>query len=248
MKQELWLGDCFELMKNIEDNSINAVITDLPYGTTSNKWDSILPLDILWKEYLRIGKENAVYIFTSCQPFTTTLINSNADMWKHEWIWIKNRGSNFANTVREPFKEHETVQVFSKGKWTYNKQMQSRADAGLSRVKYKLNQRSKSENYREFEGREGTTQGEFRVPSSCQKFNVEVGLHPTQKPVKLMEYLVKTYTNVNDIILDNCCGSGSTLVAAKKLKRQFIGIEKEQEYYDIALERLKKLDQGIKFD
>jgi len=238
--EEVWFGDCLDLMKNIEDKVIDAVIVDLPYGITSNKWDSEIPLDKLWDQYLRIGKDNCVYIFTSCQPFTTTLISSNIKMWKHEWIWIKNRGSNFANTIREPFKEHETIQVFSKGKWIYNPQMQERTGSGLDRSKYTVNQTSKSENYRNFEGRENVTLKEMRVPSSWQKFNTEVGLHPTQKPVELMEYIIKTYTNEGCLILDNCAGSGSTLVAAKNLNRQFIGIEKEQKYYDIIINRLKK--------
>jgi site-specific DNA-methyltransferase (adenine-specific) len=245
MIQKLILGDCLEKMAEIPDGIVSAVIVDLPYGTTSNKWDSIIPLPVLWEQYLRIAKENAVFVFTSCQPFTTTLVASNLKMWKHEWVWIKNRGSNFANTVREPFKEHETVQVFSKGKWTYNRQMQERTGAGASRVKYALNQRGKSENYREFEGRENTFQGELRVPSTWQKFNCEVGLHPTQKPVTLMEYLVKTYTNEGDLILDNCAGSGTTLLAAKNLGRQFIGIEKEEKYYNIAKTRIFGKDTSV---
>jgi site-specific DNA-methyltransferase (adenine-specific) len=240
MKQDVFLGDCLEIMKTIPDGIVDSVIVDLPYGTTSNKWDSVLPLEKLWEQYLRIGKKNASYVFTSCQPFTTTLVASNIKMWKHEWVWIKNRGSNFANTVREPFKEHETIQVFCNGGWTYNKQMQERTGAGSDRVKYALNQRSKSSNYRDFEGRENTFQGELRVPSSWQKFNCEVGLHPTQKPVTLMEYLIKTYTNEGDLVLDNCAGSGSTLVAAKNLKRQFIGIEKEKEYHEIIIKRLSE--------
>lgn len=237
---ELWNGDCIELMKNIKDDSINAVIVDLPYGITNNKWDSIIPFDILWEEYLRIGKNNAVYIFTSCQPFTTHLINSNMKMWRHEWVWLKNRGSNFANTVREPFKEHETIQVFSKGKWTYNKQMQPRTSSGKIRSVYKFKMNKYSSNYRSFERDGYSIHGELRLPSSCQKFNCEVGLHPTQKPLGLMEYLIKTYTNENDLVLDNCCGSGTTLVAAKNLNRQFIGIELSPEYYEIAHKRLKK--------
>lgn len=239
MKQEIWHGDCLELMKDIPDKSVDSVIVDLPYGMTSNKWDSVLPLDKLWEQYLRIGKDNASYIFTSCQPFTTTLISSNIKMWKHEWVWIKNRGSNFANTVREPFKEHETIQVFSKGKWTYNRQMQERTGAGLDRVKYNVKFESKSSNYREFEGRQENKLSDLRVPSSYQKFNTEVGFHPTQKPLPLMEYLIKTYTNEGDMVLDNSCGSGTTCLAAKNLNRQFIGIEKEKEYYDICLKRLK---------
>lgn len=248
MIEDIWFGNCLDLMKKIPDHTVDSVIVDLPYGTTSNKWDSIIPLDKLWEQYLRIGKENASFVFTSCQPFTTLLVMSNIKMWKHEWVWIKNRGSNFANTVREPFKEHETIQVFSNGKWTYNPQMQKRTGAGVDRVKYAFNQRGKSENYREFDGRETLFQGELRLPSSWQKFNTEVGLHPTQKPVSLMEYIIKTYTNENDLILDNCAGSGSTLVAAKKLNRQFIGIEKEQKYYDIILDRMKNTFPKTMFD
>jgi site-specific DNA-methyltransferase (adenine-specific) len=235
----VYLGDCLELMLEIPDDSIQLVLVDLPYGITSNKWDSEIPLDKLWQQYLRMGKDNAVYAFTCNQPFTSKLVCSNLEMWKHEWVWIKNRGGNFANTVREPFKEHETIQIFSRGKWIYNKQMQERTGAGKDRVKYELNQISKSENYREFEGLLGTKQGELRVPSSWQKFNTDTsGLHPTIKPLGLFEYLIKTYTNENDLILDNTMGSGTTCVAAKNLNRQFIGIEKEEKYFNIAKQRL----------
>lgn len=124
---------------------------------------------------------------------------SNIEWFRHEWIWIKNRGSNFANTVREPFKEHEEVLVFSKGGWTYNKQLQERTGTGLDRVKYDLNYRSCSENYRDFEGRESVKRPSLRVPSSWQKFNTETGLHSTQKPVKLFEYFLRTYSNEGDL-------------------------------------------------
>jgi site-specific DNA-methyltransferase (adenine-specific) len=238
--QEIWLGDCMELMDRIDENSIQMVLTDLPYGITSNSWDCELPLNELWNNYLRIGKENCVFAFTCCQPFTSKLVCSQIELWKHEWVWIKNRGSNFANTVREPFKEHETVQIFSKGKWIYNKQMQERTGAGLDRVKYKFNLDTKSENYRNFDKKENIKMDNLRCPSSWQKFNTQTGLHPTQKPLELFEYLIKTYTNENDLVLDNCAGSGTTLLAAKRLNRQFIGIEKEKKYYNIILERLKE--------
>jgi site-specific DNA-methyltransferase (adenine-specific) len=227
-------------MKSIPDKSIDLVLADLPYGTTSNKWDSIIPLDDLWKEYLRITKEISAIVLTASQPFTSFLVTSNPLNFKHEWIWIKNRGSNFANTIREPMKEHESVLVFSKGKWTYNKQMQERTGGGADRVKYNVAFESKSENYREFEGRAENKLPELRVPSSWQKFNTEVGLHPTQKPVDLMRYLVRTYSNENDTILDNCMGSGTTGVACVLEKRNFIGIEKEEKYFNIAKERIEK--------
>lgn len=242
---EFWLGDCLELMKEIPDGSIDMILCDLPYGTTSNKWDSILPLDVLWKEYERVSKSNAAVLLTASQPFTSTLIVSNLKMFKHEWIWIKNRGSNFANTVREPMKEHESVIMFSKGKWVYNRQMQERTGGGADRVKYNVTFESKSDNYREFEGRQENKLPELRVPSSWQKFNTEVGLHPTQKPVALFEYLIKTYTNEGDLVLDNCAGSGTTAIAAENLNRRWICIEKEEEYYNKAIERIETHDKNI---
>lgn len=239
MRNKIFLGDCIDIMKTIPDGIVDFILCDLPYNITSNKWDQeIIPLDQLWAEYKRILKQNGVVALTACQPFTSKLVLSNTEMYKHEWIWQKNRGSNFANTVREPFKEHESVLIFSRGKWTYNKQMQERTGGGLSRVNYKFNLNSKSENYREFEGRKKDKGEKLRVPSSIQKFNVEVGLHPTQKPVKLFEYLIKTYTNEGELVLDSCAGSGTTGVACKNLNRDYILIEKEKKYYDVILSRL----------
>lgn len=234
---EFWLGDCLELMKNIPDGSVDMILCDLPYGTTQNKWDSVLSLDALWNEYNRVCKSNAAILLTASQPFTSVLITSNLKMFKHEWIWIKNRGSNFANTVREPMKEHESVLMFSKGKWVYNKQMQERTGGGLSRSSYKFTAETKTTNYNSI-GAPKETQGELRVPSSWQKFNTEVGLHPTQKPVTLFEYLIKTYSNEGDLILDNCAGSGTTAIAAENLNRRWICIEKEEEYYKKAVDRI----------
>ena len=233
-------GDCLELMKEIEAKSIDLILCDLPYGTTSNKWDVIIPFDKLWEQYNRIVKDNAVVALFGSQPFTSKIVMSNLDNFRHEWIWIKNKGSNFANTVREPFKEHESILIFSKGKWTYNKQMQERTGGGLNRVQYSFNYNSKSSNYREFEGRENQTQGNLRVPSSWQKFNTEHGLHPTQKPVALLEYLIKTYSNENDIVLDNCMGSGSTIIACINTSRNYIGFEKDENYFKIAEDRINQ--------
>jgi site-specific DNA-methyltransferase (adenine-specific) len=240
-------GECLELMKQIPDNSIDCIICDLPYGTTACSWDVVIPFDKLWEQYKRIRKDNTPIVLFGSQPFTTMLIASNIKEFKHEWIWQKNRGSNFANTVREPMKEHESVLVFSKGKWTYNKQMQDRAESGKARAEYKVKENSKSENYHVFKEREPQELSELRVPSSIQKFNVEVGLHPTQKPVALLEYLIKTYSNEGGLILDNCMGSGSTGVACKKLKRNFIGIELEEKYFKIAKERIEsiKITKGL---
>lgn len=239
-RSTFYQGDCLIEMSKIADKSVDMILCDLPYGTTSNKWDAVIPFEPLWEQYKRIIKPNGVIALTASQPFSSALVMSNPKMFKHEWIWIKNKGSNFANTVREPFKEHEQVLVFSNGKWTYNKQMQERTGAGLERVKYKFHLESKTENYREFKGRGEVVMPELRVPSSWQKINTETGLHPTQKPTALMEYMILTYTNEGETVLDNCMGSGTTGVACKKTGRHFIGIEKDQKYFDIAVRRVSE--------
>lgn len=238
----LVMGDCIEAMKKLPDASVDMVLCDLPYGTTRNKWDSVIPLDALWSEYLRVSKESATFVFTASQPFTSNLVMSNTEMFKHEWIWIKNRGSNFANTVREPFKEHESVVVFSRGKWTYNKQMQERSGGGLSRVAYDFTAKTETTNYGAI-GAPKRNQGELRVPSSWQKFNTEVGHHPTQKPVALMEYMIRTYTNQGEVVLDNTMGSGTTGVACLNTGRRFIGIEREPTYFNVACSRIAEADE-----
>jgi len=244
-KKEILLGDCLELMKDIPDGSVDMILADLPYGTTSNKWDAVIPFEPMWELYWKVLKPTGVIVLTASQPFSSALIMSQPKYFKHEWIWLKNRGSNFANTVREPMKEHEQVLVFSKGKWTYNKQMQERTGAGLDRVKYNVKFESKSENYREFAGRTENQLSDLRVPSSWQKFNCEVGLHPTQKPVALFEYIIKTYSNEGDLVLDNCAGSGTTAIACLNTKRQFIVMEKEQKYYDIILKRVADFNKNF---
>lgn len=232
--------DCLKGMGRIPDKSIDCVICDLPYGTTKNKWDVVIPFDKLWAAYDRICKPTAAIVLTASQPFTSMLVMSNIKDFRHEWIWIKNRGSNFANTVREPFKEHEEILVFSKGKWTYNKQMQERSGGGLARVQYNVKFDSQSSNYRDFGVRETNKCSDMRVPSSWQKFNVEVGLHPTQKPLELFRYLVRTYSNEGDVILDNCIGSGTTAVACIKENRHYIGFESNKDYFDIATKRIEE--------
>ena len=232
-------GDCMERMREIETGSVDMVMCDLPYGTTQNKWDSVVPLAPLWEAYWRVCKPSAAIVLTASQPFTSALVMSNPSMFRHEWQWIKNRGSNFANTVREPMKEHESVIVFSRGKWTYNKQMQERTGGGADRVKYGVAFRSQSENYSEFEGRDHQQLPNLRVPSSWQKFNCEVGLHPTQKPVALMEYLIKTYSNAGETVLDNTMGSNTTGVACVQAGRKFIGVERDAGYFEIAKNRIE---------
>lgn len=235
----IYLGDCLELMQEIPDKSIDCVICDLPYGTTNNKWDCIIPFDRLWEQYGRICKDNAAIVLTASQPFTSMLVMSNPKMFRHEWIWIKNKGSNFANTVREPFKEHEEILVFSKGGWTYNKQMQPRTGGGADRVKYEFNHVTSSTNYRRFTRPQEKNASELRVPSSWQKFNTEKSWHPTAKPVDLIRYLVRTYTDEGNIVLDNCMGSGTTAIACIRENRHFVGFELDKGYYDKACRRIK---------
>ena len=238
MDPQVISGDCLEKLKDIKDGSVDLILTDLPYGVTSNAWDSIIPLDKLWPEYHRVLKKNGVVALTASQPFTSLLVMSNSKEYRHEIIWIKNRGSNFANTVREPMKEHESVLIFSEGNWTYNKQMQPRTGGGLARTKYDLKWNTKSENYREFKDRPRSKIPDLRVPSSWQKFNVEVGLHPTQKPVLLFSYLIKTYSNPGETVLDSCAGSGTTAIACLETDRQAILIEKEPKYIDVINQRI----------
>lgn len=232
-------GDCLAEMRNLPGHSINCVITDLPYGTTACKWDSVIPFPDLWDAWRRLLKPGGAVITTASQPFTSAMVMSNPKWFRHEWVWIKNRGSNFANTVREPMKEHESVLVFSAGRWTYNKQMQERTGGGADRVKYPIKgNTTESPNYGKLAVGHELNCGAMRVPSSWQKFNCEVGLHPTQKPLALFRYLVRTYTNPGDVVLDPCCGSGTTCLAAALEGRNYIGIEREVKYADIARQRI----------
>ena len=244
-KKEILLGDCLELMKDIPNGSIDMILCDLPYGTTACKWDTIIPFDKLWEQYERIIKPNGAIVLTASQPFTSVLTCSNLKWFKYEWIWIKNRGSNFASVKKTPIKEHESVLVFYKNAPTYNPQMQERTGGGIDRVKkpFKQTRNKISEHGVEVKGAEWL--GELRYPSSWQKINCEVGLHPTQKPVSLFEYFIRTYTNEGELILDNCAGSGTTAIACLKTNRQFIVMEKEQKYYDIILKRVADFNKNF---
>lgn len=235
-------GDCIEVMATLTDNSIGLCLTDPPYGTTACKWDAIIPFGLMWRELLRACKPTAAILLHASQPFTAALVMSNPSIFRHEWVWIKNRGSNFANTNREPMKEHESVLVFSRGGWTYNKQMQERTGGGADRVRYKFTENSDTRTEilgsQHFKHRETGT--EMRVPSSWQKFNTEVGLHPTQKPVDLARYLIRTYSNEGDTVLDFTCGSGTTGVACMLENRNFIGADNNAGYVAIARRRIEE--------
>lgn len=235
-------GECLEVMKEIPTGSVDMVMTDPPYGTTACKWDSVIPLEPMWEQLKRIIKPNGAIVMTASQPFTSVIVGSNIKNFKHEWIWEKNRGSNFAVLKYQPMKEHESVLVFGYKTVKYYPIKETRKGSGLKRTKYKYSPTNtgKREAMGGFEMIHARHNGnnELRFPRSLQKFNCEVGLHPTQKPVALMEYLIKTYTNENELVLDFTMGSGTTGVACKNLNRDFIGIEKDKKYFEIAKERI----------
>jgi len=238
---KIYNEDCLEGMKRIPDGSVDMILCDLPYGLTANKWDSVIPLDRMWEHYNRIIKKGGAIVLTASQPFTSNLIMSNVKDFKTEWIWAKNRGSNFGSVKYVPMKEHESVVVFGKGRVTYNPIKQLRNGSGLSRVQYKVTARTKTTNYQDsLHGEVELKTEDLRYPSSIQKFNTEVGLHPTQKPTALFEYLIKTYSNEGETVLDNCMGSGTTAIAAINTGRNFIGFELDGTYYEKSLERIKK--------
>ena len=240
MMRKIWHGDCLELMRDILDKSVDMILCDLPYGTTQAKWDSVIPLDKLWKEYYRICKENAAMVFTAAQPFTSILVCSNLKDFKYDWTWKKPKGPGHLNAKKMPMRDKEDILVFYQKQCTYNPQFTAGAPYKNKAGKDHSSKTSMTDLYGEYTNFRNDNEGK-RYPKQVQEFPVvERGnLHPTQKPIELCEYLIKTYTNEGDLILDNCAGSGSILLAAKNLNRQFIGIEKEQEYYDICLERLK---------
>jgi len=239
-------GDCLELMKNIPDGSVDMILADLPYGTTACKWDEVIPFEPLWEQYERVIKDNGAIVLTASQPFTSALVMSNIKAFKHSWIWQKNAGSNFGSVKYQPFKEHEDVLIFSKGgkKVNYFPIMQERSESGKNRIKTKVNYKTKTEVYaKSLHGEVSSKRPDLRYPSSVQKFNRERGFHPTQKPVALFEYLIKTYTNEGDTVLDNVMGSGTTGVACKNLNRNFIGMELDEGYFKIATERINEMSE-----
>jgi site-specific DNA-methyltransferase (adenine-specific) len=243
--------DCVEGMRLIPDKSIDMILCDLPYGTTACKWDTIIPFEPLWAQYERVIKDNGAIVLTASQPFTSALVMSNPKLFKYEWIWEKNRGSNFATVKFMPMKEHESVLVFYKKKPTYNEIRITRSDGGKSRSKYEIkgSNTGKRETYNGMTATDlGYIETETRCARSIIKHNVEVGLHPTQKPVALFEYLIKTYTSEGDIVLDTCMGSGTTAVAAVRNNRNFIGFETEPEYVRIANQRLEAITAEIAED
>ena len=242
---ELWCGDCLELMKNMPDKSVDMILCDLPYGTTACKWDTVIPFEPLWEQYNRIIKDNGAIVLFGSEPFSSKLRMSNLKMFKYDWVWKKTMASNFALCKKQPFKKHEMVSVFYKKQPTYNPQM----EVGEPYVdKRQSGKRNVSVGTSDGINRLPINNIGIRYPSSVQEFsNGNNGnVHPTQKPVALLEYLIKTYTNENETVLDNCMGSGSTGVACVNIDRKFIGIELDNTYFEIAKERINKAVENTK--
>jgi len=237
----LFHDDCFNILSNIENESVDLILCDLPYGTTQNKWDVILPLDKLWAEYERIITDNGAIVLTASQPFTSVLIMSNPKLFRYDIVWHKRTPSGVLNAKKMPIRTHETILVFYKKLPTYNYQ-KSLGNKICGIKEHKVN----SSNYRNTNTPTPYIDDGSRYPTSVLDITGVVNnskqkvAHPTQKPIALMEYLIKTYSNENDIVLDNCMGSGTTGLACQRLNRQFIGIEKEKAYYDISVKRLSE--------
>lgn len=229
---QLMRGDCLERMAEIPDGSVDMVLCDLPYGTTRNKWDSVLPLDALWDQYRRIIKKGGAIVLTAGQPFTTALIASNLSSFKYCWIWEKSRVTGVLNAKYQPLRNYEDVVVFSDGRTTYNPQ-------GVKQCDKLLIDAGKSKNYGA-KKQEPYRQTQTGYPRQVIKIASQgKTVHPTQKPVALMEYLIRTYTHEGDTVLDNCMGSGTTGVACVNTGRRFIGIERDPGYFEIARDRIQ---------
>ena len=233
-------GDCLEVMPNIPDKSIDMILCDLPYGTTACKWDTIIPFEPLWKEYKRIIKDNGAIVLTASQPFTSALVMSNIKMFKYCWTWDKITAKGHLVAKIRPMQQTEDVLVFGKNKINYYPIM-------VDRPKNKIEIGTECSRTEIMGGKSvGYTKKYIQwYPKTILKFKTERGLHPTQKPVALFEYLIKTYTNEGDLVLDNCAGSGTTGVACKNLGRDYILIEKDKEYVEIARKRIKAIPETL---
>lgn len=237
---ELINGDCQTLMRGIFDESIDMIFCDLPYGTTACKWDAIIPFDLMWEQYERIIKPDGVIVLTASQPFTAALIMSNPKLFKYEWIWQKTHPKGHLNAKKQPMRAHESVLVFYKELGTYNPQKTQGHARKVARTSYVKEHTGDSVYGRE--ERNTNYDSTERYPLSVQVFpNADLTnvLHPTEKPVSLVEYMIRTYTNDGEMVLDNCAGSGTTGIACMNAKRNCMLIEKDQQYYEIAKQRLQ---------
>ena len=252
-KKEILLGDCLELMKDIPNGSIDMILCDLPYGTTACKWDTIIPFDKLWEQYERIIKPNGAIVLTASQPFTSALVMSNINLYRHCWVWDKISITNPFQVNYAPLKCHEDILVFYKIKPTYNAQKTDKPKKEQRPIKFTKNY-SGDRYYKEgvygnskkglgvnHDETKTNPKSIIQIPSVYKKHTI----HPTEKPVLLFEYLIKTYTNEGELILDNCAGSGTTAIACLNTNRQFIVMEKEQKYYDIILKRVADFNKNF---
>lgn len=245
-RDQIYHMDGIEGMKKIPDKSVDMILCDLPYGITArNKWDVVIPFDLLWEQYERIIKDNGAIVLTAVQPFTSQLVMSNPKLFRYEWIWEKTSPTGFLNANKMPLRAHENVLVFYKKLPTYHPQKTT----GHKPTNTYTKRTSDGTNYgKTKEGISGGGSTE-RYPRSVQVFATDkqkAAYHPTQKPIDLLEYLIKSYTNEGDIVLDNCMGSGSTAVAAVRTNRHFYGFELVEEYVDIARKRLNELEEERK--
>lgn len=240
MSVKLMQGDCLELMRSLPDASIDLILCDLPYGTTACKWDSVIPFEPLWREYRRVAKKDAPIVLTACQPFTTALIASNLSAFKYEWIYEKTNPKGFLSAKRRPLTAHENVCVFSFGSPMYSPQKWTIPEHLRTKRKHATSKTS-GEVYGGRDLKRWDDDGS-RFPTSVIGFSNRVGrsenYHPTQKPLALMEYLILTYSNEGDTVLDNCMGGGTTGVACMNTGRRFIGMELDAGFFQVAKERI----------
>jgi site-specific DNA-methyltransferase (adenine-specific) len=234
-------GDCLKEMKKIPDNSVDMVLTDPPYGTTACKWDSIIPLEPMWEQLKRVIKPNGAIVMTASQPFTSVLVSSNLKQFKYDWTWKKPKGTGHLNAKKQPMRDKEDIVVFYAKQCTYNPQKTKGEPYKDKAGKDHDSNTSMTDSYGAYTNKREDNNG-FRYPKQVQCFPVveRNTVHPTQKPVALMEYLIRTYTNEGETVLDFTMGSGTTGVACKNLGRDFIGIELDKDYYNIARNRINE--------
>jgi len=239
MESKIINGECIHEMSKIPNGTIDMILCDLPYGTTQCKWDTIIPFNDLWEQYIRIIKPNGAIVLTACQPFTSNLVMSKPNLFRYSLVWEKSKSTGYLNSKKMPMRSHEDILVFYKNLPTYNPQMTE----GLPYDKGKANR--PTDVYREQKGEIHVKNDTgLRYPRSVQYFKTAESegkvYHPTQKPISLMEWLIKTYTNENDIVLDNCIGSGTTAIAAIRTNRRYIGIELDINFYNITNQRIEE--------
>ena len=252
MDNVIYNEDCFETFKRIDDKSIDMILCDLPYGTTACKWDTRIPLEPLWKEYKRIIKKNGAIVLTASQPFTSILVMSNIEWFRYCWVWDKGKAGNIMCSSYQPMKVHEDILIFSKSKTTFNRQMTEAKPENIRPTGKEYKNRQSIigiHNWKHSKSRDNTKRNPksiidiSSVSKECNNLN---RIHPTQKPVALFEYLIKTYTNEGELVLDNCIGSGTTAIACINTNRHFIGCELDKGYYDIAVKRVEEARYKVK--